>query len=291
MEFYAVSDVGKCRAENQDTCGHVGKERIFFATVCDGMGGAAAGKQAAEIACAQMIGVFSELFEREQGGHTPKPLTAYESKRLLRRALDSANDAVFLESQKNQSMHGMGTTVAAALFYYGKVYMMHVGDSRIYRYRNGFLERMTSDHSLVQTMVDAGELTEEQARVHPSRNVITRAVGVGEQISGDYRTEDLHAGDLYLLCSDGLTGMVDDARIEEILAAPKSVQAKVNALLSASLLAGGEDNVTVFLIECNENDVYSVWEALTDVRTEDITAAYVAGGTDTEIKSGRGDIE
>lgn len=291
MEFYAVSDVGKCRVENQDTCGSVGEDRIFFATVCDGMGGAAAGKQAAEIACAQMTDVFSELFAREHGTHAPKPLTAYESKRLLRLALDRANDAVYLESQKDRSMHGMGTTVAATLFYYGKAYMMHVGDSRIYRYRNGFLERMTSDHSLVQTMVEAGTLTEEQARVHPSRNVITRAVGVGEQISADYRTEELHAGDLYLLCSDGLTGMVDDARIEEILSAPKTVQAKVNALLSAALDAGGEDNVTVFLIECGEDDVYSVWEALTDIRTEDITAAYVSGISNTEIKSGRGDIE
>ena len=163
MEFYAVSDMGKCRTENQDTYGNVGEGRVFFVTVCDGMGGAAAGKQAAEIACAQMLDVFSELLVREGDGHAPQPLTSYESKRLLREALERANNAVYLESQKSQSMHGMGTTVAAALFYYGKAYIMHVGDSRVYRYRSGLLERMTSDHSLVQTMVDAGSLTEEQA--------------------------------------------------------------------------------------------------------------------------------
>lgn len=291
MEFYAVSDIGKCRTENQDTYGSVGEGRIFFATVCDGMGGAAAGKQAAETACEQILGVISEHFAREKDGRSPKPLTAYESKRLLRQALDLANDAVYLASQKDKALHGMGTTVAATLFYYGKAYIMHVGDSRVYRYRNGFLERMTSDHSLVQTMVDEGKLTEEQARVHPSRNVITRAVGVGEQIAADYRTEELHAGDLYLLCSDGLTGMVSDERIEEILSAPKTARAKANALLSAALSEGGEDNVTIALIECGEDDVYSVWEALADVRTEDITAPYVADASNAEIKSGRGDIE
>lgn len=291
MEFYAISDVGKCRIENQDTCGSVGEGRVFFASVCDGMGGAAAGRQAAEIACEQMLDVFSDAFGRETGGSTPKPLTAYESKKLLRTALDRANDAVYQASREDESKHGMGTTVAAALFYYGKIYVMHVGDSRVYRHRNGMLERLTSDHSLVQTMVDAGSLTENEARVHPMRNVITRAVGVGEQISADYRTEDLRAGDTFLLCSDGLTGMVPDERIEEILSAPKNAQAKVNALLGAALDAGGEDNITVFLVECGEDDVYSVWEALTDVRTEDITAAYIGGPSSEEIKSGRGDIE
>lgn len=291
MEYYAVSDIGRCRNENQDTFGSIGEGGFFFAIVCDGMGGAAAGKQAAELACATAIETVSQMLGDTHKGAAPRLLTAYESKRILREALERANQAVYSESKTEADKHGMGTTVAAVLFYYGHAYTMHVGDSRIYLMRGGALSRLTEDHSVVQMMVDTGEITEEEARIHPSRNMITRAVGVGEQVSADYGTVKLQSGDIFLLCSDGLTGMVGDSYIENVLLAPKALSVKTNALISAALDEGGEDNVTVFLAECGEDDVSSVWEALTDVRTEDITVAYAFDDEEEEIKSGREDFE
>ncbi len=279
MKYYALSDKGLCRNENQDNYGHIGDGRVFFTVGCDGMGGAVGGKLAADLAVsAALESVRTAIGADETGTRTePRPLNDFEVRRILRNALDAANSAVFQRASEDADLRGMGTTIVALFVYYGKAYVMHVGDSRLYLFREGKLHRVTRDHSYVQSLVELGEITEEEARTHERRNVITRALGIGESVTGDYQCFDLHPLDLFLLCSDGLSGMVEEAQIEDLLAvSEKSVQARCEALVSAALAAGGEDNVTAVLAQSEDEDVASVWEALAEVCTEDITVTYDA---------------
>lgn len=279
MKYYALSDKGLCRNENQDNYGYIGDGRVFFTVVCDGMGGAVGGKLAAELAVfAALDAVRAAIGADETGSHAePRPLNDFEVRRILRCALDAANSAVFQRASEDADLRGMGTTIVALFVYYGKAYVMHVGDSRLYLFREGKLHRVTRDHSYVQSLVELGEITEEEARTHERRNVITRALGIGESVTGDYQCFDLHPLDLFLLCSDGLSGMVEEAQIENLLSVTeKSVQARCEALVSAALAAGGEDNVTALLAQTEDEDVASVWEALAEVCTEDITVTYDA---------------
>lgn len=290
MKFHALSDIGKCRGENQDCYGRVSCNHAFLAVVCDGMGGAAAGRLAAKTVADCMTEEIEGTLMRR--GKDKPPMTALEIKRLLWASLDRANRQVYEMAAADDALNGMGTTLVAAFFYYGQVYTVHVGDSRAYLYREGQLKRLTRDHSLVQGMVDAGTLTEEEARVHPSRNVITRAVGVSDAVTAEYGTLPIRAGDRFLLCTDGLTGLVPDARITSFFEAGKSDEVTAGALVNEALSAGGEDNVTVFLVSAGEEDVYSVWDALADVRTEEITATFErATGEVPEVRTGREEFE
>ncbi len=290
MEFYSYSDIGRCRRENQDCCGHTGEKHAFLAVVCDGMGGAAAGDLAARTVMESLTADVRATLNKR--GKERPPMVGAEIKRMLWSAVDSANKRVYELAKGDDALHGMGTTLAAVFFYFGQAYTVHVGDSRVYLFREGQMRRLTHDHSLVQNLIDAGTLTEEEARVHPSRNVITRAVGVSDDVSAEYASLPLQSGDLFLLCTDGLTGMVSDARITELLSAEKSVAVKAEALINEALAEGGEDNVTAFLVECGEDDVYSVWEALTEVKTEDITATFgMEASKDEEVRTGREEFE
>ena len=279
MKYYALSDTGLCRNENQDNCGTLGDSRVFFTVVCDGMGGAVGGKLAAELAVSAALDSVRSAIGADEAGKRaePRPLNDFEVRRILRCALDAANAAVYERANENAELRGMGTTIVALFVYYGKAYVMHVGDSRLYLYREGTLHRVTRDHSYVQSLVELGEITEEEARTHERRNVITRALGIGESVTGDYQCFDLHPLDLFLLCSDGLSGMVEESQIESLLSvSEKSVRARCEALIAAALAAGGEDNVTAVLAQTEDEDVASVWEALAEVCTEDITVTYNA---------------
>ncbi|MGN0778243.1 MAG: Stp1/IreP family PP2C-type Ser/Thr phosphatase [Aristaeellaceae bacterium] len=229
---YALTDVGRVRSSNQDAI--LQGERIFG--VADGMGGHKGGETASAGARDGMLTLLAEK--------SPDPDALLE-------AVQTVNSSLFHQQQTDENLHGMGTTLTALWLSEQDVYIAHVGDSRAYRLRKGKLTQITSDHSLVGELVRAGVLTPEQAANHPMRNVITRAVGTEDTIQVDVLREERKAGDLWLVCSDGLYGMVDDAAMESILKGSKPSVA-VQQLMEAALAAGGHDNVTVVLLQDKE---------------------------------------
>ena len=229
---YALTDVGRVRASNQDAI--IEGERLFG--VADGMGGHKGGETASAGARDGLVELLA--------GKAP----ALDS---LREAVTEVNSRLFRQQQGDERLSGMGTTLTVLWFSEHYVYIGHVGDSRAYLLRDGKLRQMTSDHSLVAELVRSGVLTPEQAEGHPMRNVITRAVGTEETVEVDLLVEERQAGDLWLVCSDGLYGMVSDSAMEAILTVntPKTAS---KLLVDAALAAGGHDNVTVVLLQDKE---------------------------------------
>ncbi len=233
----ALTDTGRRRPQNEDT--FVCDPPLF--AVADGVGGAQAGEIASRLAAAA-------LEERHPEAH---------GENVLSELLREANDRIYRHSLDNPAAAGMGTVVTALLVdeIAGTVAIGHVGDSRAYRVRNGELEQLTSDHSLVGELVRAGRLSTEEAEQHPHRSVITRAVGTEPSVEVDTFTLALAPGDIYLICSDGLTDLVRDEQITELIAgADNAPDAAAEALVGAANRAGGIDNITVVLFEVIEGD-------------------------------------
>jgi protein phosphatase len=224
-----VSDCGHVRSANEDSF----LVRPGLYAVSDGMGGARAGEVASQMACFGLMGV-------DPASAGPKD---------LHRVIVSVNKAIVGRSAAEAHLLGMGTTLTAVLIRDGGLILAHVGDSRGYLFRDGVLTQMTDDHSWVGEMVRRGELTPAQAAVHPHRSVITRALGTDEDVEPDIREMPAAEGDRVLLCSDGLTGMVADAVIAEVLRKREDPQATAEALVREALAAGGEDNVTVVVVD------------------------------------------
>jgi protein phosphatase len=168
---------------------------------------------------------------------------------LLSDALASANGCVYEKAQADRELSGMGTTICAVLALGEKLYCLSVGDSRIYLLKNGRMTRLSHDHSYVQTLVDAGQITEEEARNHPNRNIITKAVGTENSVDGDVFVLDETCADKILICSDGLCGYVDDVKTEEIINNCRNCEEAVNALVDKANEAGGFDNITAVIME------------------------------------------
>jgi serine/threonine protein phosphatase PrpC len=236
-EQYAGTDTGRQRRANEDS--HLARAPLFV--VADGMGGAQAGEVASRIAV--------ESFEA--GLHGPG-----EPEEALAQLARAANARIHELSHAHAEQAGMGTTLTA--FYVGEreVSIAHVGDSRAYRLRGAELTRLTDDHSLVDELLRQGRLTPEEALEHPQRSVITRALGPEGFVEVDTRSYTAHDGDVYLLCSDGLTTMVPEERLAELLLAyaPKSLHDAGEALIAAANEAGGRDNITVLLLRVEELD-------------------------------------
>ena len=234
MKVYYQTHTGLVREQNEDTVLADGEEGIYI--LADGMGGHQAGEVASDLAARTLRDTLA--------GQQP---TAYR----LRRAFRVANAAVYEKQLSDPALSGMGTTMTA-LWDEGEegeyLLLGHVGDSRAYLFLDGKLRQISQDHSLVGDLVRAGAITEEQARVHPQRNVITRAVGTDFTVRADVEEFLKTPGERWLLCSDGLTDMVEDAEIEETLAA-LSGQAAADRLVELALLHGGRDNVSVLLLE------------------------------------------
>lgn len=235
----ARSDVGMIRAGNEDAFfAHATRERGIF-IVADGMGGHAAGEVASEMAV-QIVS--RELQELIQVHDEPARVRVAESLRIANRAI---YDRTIQESDKQ----GMGTT-ASVLVVSGTRYLIgQVGDSRVYLLRDGALSQLTKDHSYVQEQVDAGFLTPEQARYHPYSNVITRCVGASDSVEPDTYTGELKVGDVFLVASDGLTGMVDDRRLQQLLLSRASAGRVVDALIAEANYRGGLDNITAVVVQ------------------------------------------
>lgn len=241
MNVTGDTHIGLVRETNQDAlvfgplC-----QQAEYAVVCDGMGGANAGNVASEIAV-RVIG------ERIRAAYeSGQPIRSVDH--LLESAMAAANIEIYDRAQASPEMEGMGTTVVAVIRFGRTVYISHVGDSRLYLLRNGELQVITRDHSVVQEMIESGQITEEQAKSHPRRHFITRALGVAEEEYGEYDELDLLPGDKLLLCTDGLTNMVDISTITEILSVTSNKQA-VSDLIKKALDNGGTDNVTAVIMD------------------------------------------
>jgi PPM family protein phosphatase len=232
-EHFERTDTGRQRRGNEDA--YFARSPLF--AVADGVGGAQAGEVASQIA----VEVLSQGVP-EGGGSIEE---------RLRARVEEANSRIAELARADERRAGMSTTLTLAYVGEDEVSVVHVGDSRLYRLRYGVFERLTDDHTLVDELVRSGKLTQQEADQHPQRSIITRALG-SEGIDPDSRTWPARGGDVYLICSDGLTGMVDEARVGELLQAAPSLSAAARTLIDAANDAGGRDNITVVLFRLEE---------------------------------------
>ena len=228
------TDVGKVRANNQDA--PIVSEKLRLYGVADGMGGHKGGEVASTSARDDLL--------RELEGKTP-------SVAALSGAIEEVSRQIYHQQEHDDALTGMGTTLSVLWMSDNFVYIGHVGDSRVYLLRDGEFKQMTLDHSLVEQLVREGVLTEEEAQNHPMRNIITRAIGTDESVEVDVVVEERRKGDLWLACSDGLHGLVDDRQMRDALRqyAPEKA---ADVLLKAALDAGGRDNVTLVIVHDGE---------------------------------------
>jgi len=230
----AISDRGRKRPSNEDAFGYSVEHGVYV--VCDGMGGAAGGEIASSLA-------VDEFMKRLTGRTADDPLPTGAEQ-----AIAAANQAIFTRSERSNKLSGMGTTLVALLTNERHVWMINVGDSRGYRMRSGRLEQITVDHSLVEEQVRMGRLERSEALRSPLRNVITRALGTQSSVTPDIFELETAPGDLFLLCSDGLTRELSDALIESLLGAAAPLEELCSRLAAAANQAGGHDNITCLLV-------------------------------------------
>lgn len=240
-----ISDVGLQRDHNEDSLVIVGKDGPFV--VADGMGGHRAGDVASRLATEAIAEHFQS---RAEQGTADREVRASEDENRLVASIRTANRRILERSLRSKDLQGMGTTVVCALFVpdSNRMIIAHVGDSRAYRLRGGYLTQMTRDHSLFNDYLMAmPDLSEEQRSELP-KNVITRALGMQDDIPVDLQTDEVQAGDVYVLCSDGLSGMVEDDDIVAALAEPADLELACRLLVRRANENGGEDNVTALLV-------------------------------------------
>jgi len=229
-----LSDCGNIRPSNEDASGISAEHGVYV--VCDGMGGAAAGEIASSLAVSEVLRL---LGNRDRAA----PL-----KESIKEAIRSANEAIHSRAEGNPQLNGMGTTLAGLATEGSRVLVFNVGDSRCYRLRKRKLEQISQDHSLVEEQVRMGRITSDEALHSPLRNVITRALGTQPEVEPDIFELKAEAGDIFLLCSDGLTGEVPDAQMEALLSADLPLEQLCANLVKAANLAGGHDNITCLLV-------------------------------------------
>lgn len=241
MEWFGLTDRGRVRPTNQDIYQIEAREdnQTVLLVVCDGMGGANAGNVASRLA--------AQSFMEAARSALNEALDAQKRQTLLSYALVQANDTVFSLAGRQPEFRGMGTTLVAALVQGEEATILNVGDSRAYLFDGTRLHQLTEDHSYVEEMRRQGRITEADARTHPQKNLITRAVGVEPDVDGDLFEARLAPGEVLLLCSDGLTGMVEDEKIAQTLKDAKTLALAGDALLTLALEGGGRDNITVAL--------------------------------------------
>jgi protein phosphatase len=244
LSVAARTDVGRIRAGNEDSLYADASESRGLFIVADGMGGHAAGEVASEMAVAIVAEQLAVLDN----------VSAPDAPDRVAEALRRANDAIYRRTVLEADKQGMGTTASVLVLSDAGYVIGQVGDSRIYLLRDGQLRQLTKDHSYVQEQVDAGFLTPEQARYHPYSNVITRCVGANDTVEPDVFAGPVKAGDVFLVASDGLTGMVDDRRLAQLLSSPAQPERKVQALISEANGRGGLDNITAVLVQVHAVD-------------------------------------
>lgn len=242
FKFHTQTDPGRTRENNEDSVAF--DEPTRLAVLADGMGGYNAGEIASGMATAfiksEMARWLSEVGQHAQGK---------EIRRALEICVDNANLSIFSAANSNSHYSGMGTTLVVGVFQGTTLLLGHIGDSRCYRLRGRQFAQITKDHSLLQEQIDSGLLTLEQAATAPNKNLVTRALGVEDAVMLELNEYQVQPGDLYLMCSDGLTDMVDDAEISNILEGSSSMEQKADRLVSVANEHGGRDNITVLLVQ------------------------------------------
>lgn len=246
MEIAYTTDVGRVRSLNEDRVETFkDKEGFTFAIVADGLGGHLGGEVASEMAVSHL----GYLFEESEFTDVHKALNWLESQVVVE------NNSILKRADQYQDLAGMGTTLVCAMIFKDQVGIANIGDSRAYRLRDDDFKQLTEDHSYVNELVKRGEISKEEAKHHPHKNIITRTLGVSKQAKLDSQVFEAKKGDLYLLCSDGLTNMLEDDQIKQILSRTDiSLHEKAAELIDQANEAGGTDNITALVIAIGEED-------------------------------------
>ena len=243
--FCAKTDPGRARDNNEDSV--VYDETSLTAVLADGMGGYNAGEIASGMATAFIKSELSRwLIEAGSG------IKAKEVRRAMEICVDNANRSIFNSANSNANYAGMGTTLVVGVFRDDRLVLGHIGDSRCYRLRAGLLEQITKDHSLLQEQMDAGLITPEQAATSSIKNLVTRALGVDESVLLEVNEHQVQVGDLYLMCSDGLSDMIDDEAIHKAVTSELDLDQKAKQLIDLANENGGRDNISVLLVDVHE---------------------------------------
>ncbi|KQR43079.1 Stp1/IreP family PP2C-type Ser/Thr phosphatase [Acidovorax sp. Leaf160] len=241
-EFSALSDRGRVRGNNEDAVAVL--EDLRVAVLADGMGGYNAGEvassMATEVICSDMTGWLREAGPDAAGA---------DLRRALETAVTNANYAILSAALAHAEYSGMGTTLVVGVFQHERLILGHIGDSRCYRWRSGTLQQITRDHSWLQEQIDAGLLSPEEAAASGYRNLVTRALGVDATVQVEINEFPVQSDDLFLFCSDGLTDMVADAAVADVLSMPLALPLKAARLVELANEMGGRDNITVLLVQ------------------------------------------
>ena len=241
FEFFEAVDTGRARTNNEDSVSL--DESVSLAVLADGMGGYNAGEVASNMATTFIRTELGRWLREASSGATDT-----EVRRAMDICVDNANRAIFNAANSNPQYAGMGTTLVVAVFRGQRLLVGHVGDSRAYRLRSGRLQQITRDHSLLQDQIDAGLITPEQAAFSANKNLVTRAVGVEDTVLLETHLHEVQPGDLFLMCSDGLSDMLYDTSIAQVLQMHDSLRAAGAALVEAANDAGGKDNISLILV-------------------------------------------
>ena len=239
MIYYSRTHIGLVRKTNEDSCFATEVDGGFFAIVADGMGGHNGGEVASGIVIETAKALLSEKCCLDQDD--------------IRRLLIRANQSVLDRAERDRELKGMGSTATLVSICGMHAIIGHVGDSRAYLFRDKKLSQLTKDHSYVQMLLESGYITQQEALVHPHRNIITRAIGTEPNLEPDVWTYELQAGDVLLLCSDGLSSAISDDKIAEILRS--GIPEAADKLIEASLAAGGPDNISVVIVQTGGGNV------------------------------------
>lgn len=244
-QFCSKTDPGRARDNNEDSLAF--DEPTLTAVLADGMGGYNAGEIASGMATAFIKSELSRWLTETGDG-----AKAREVRRAMEICVDNANRSIFNSANSNAHYAGMGTTLVVGVFRDDRLVLGHIGDSRCYRLRAGLLDQITKDHSLLQEQLDAGLITVEQAATSSIKNLVTRALGVDESVLLEVNEHEVQAGDMYLMCSDGLSDMINDDAIHEIVASQIPLEERAKQLIDAANESGGRDNISVLMIEVHE---------------------------------------
>lgn len=256
MQFFGNSDKGMKRPENQDSLliEKLNDEMILF-LVCDGMGGAKGGSVASSLASTSFVEYLKKnLKKNNKEGQLSFDADSTDITDILNGAITYANSAVYKKSARSKRLAGMGTTLVGCIIHGEKMYIINVGDSRLYlSCSDGKLIQMTHDHSYVQALVDLGKITPEEAATNPHKNIITKAIGISANEQADVFCREIEETDEYiLLCSDGLTNFVDEKRISNIISEYKDADKICNTLISEANENGGGDNITAIVVKLKD---------------------------------------
>lgn len=242
MKIYAETDIGMVRNMNQDAY-YISEENDNYklCILADGMGGYTGGEVASRLACISVAEFIKETFDTE------KHKTKESIVEVIKKAMLYANNVVYEKSRETVELEQMGTTLEICLIYNNRAYIGHIGDSRIYRIRQNIMRKLTMDHSYVQKLVKDGKITKEEAIHHPKKNMLMKALGCEEEIEPDVMVKGFNEKDIILMCSDGLTNMISEQEIYNII--EEDIQNATSNLIKKAKELGGYDNITIVLIE------------------------------------------